>query len=155
VTVVVKCRYYGFTAPTNMGLYDVYGLNYGVNTVAGGRNVPFKWEVYDNLSGIELTAPGSVQIQFMSYTAFRTQFGSLTGRAVLPAGNPCADGTRISKLVSSTTGATTAVKYDGDKFNVGVKMPTKPAKAADNCFVAYTQVVGDIDPGIVSLFVLT
>ncbi len=158
VTVVVGYRYYGFKSPVNMGLYDSYGLNYWVNTVAAGRNVPFKWEVYMNSSDVELKDVTKVELQVMSYKLFRTTFPQMTAKLALPNINVCADGTRTLKPISTTSttaGKTTTIKLVGDMFNVGWQMPAKPALAADNCFVAWTRVIGEVDPGIVALFQLS
>ena len=50
------------------------------------------------------------------------------------------------------------MKFDNNQYNIGIQMPTKPAKASDNCFVAWTRITGPVKdplPGIVTLFVLT
>ena len=158
VTVVVGYRYYGFKSPVNMGLYDTYGLNYVVNTVAAGRNVPFKWEVYRNKEDDHFDDTTKVEVQFVPYKTFRTMFPQMTAKLALPNVNVCADGTRTLKTIATTattTGKTTAVKLNGDTYNIGIQMPPKPTVAADNCFVAWTRVVGDVDPGIVALFQLS
>ena len=57
VTITPPYRYSGFFSPVNMGGADAFGLNLTVNSVNGGRNVPFKWEVFDDSTGLELTDP--------------------------------------------------------------------------------------------------
>jgi hypothetical protein len=162
VNVVVAYRYNGFFSPVTMGNYDEFGLNLVVNKVPGGRNVPLKFQAYDNLDGHEYDDDDkpSVQVVVESYTAFRTRFaGQLLGKTTLPTGNPCADISRTAALVpNSTVGKTTALKYEGGQYKIGWQMPAKPKVAADNCFVAWTRIttpVLDPSPGIVSLFVMT
>ena len=171
VTVAVAYRYNGFFSPVNMstaskpGVYDGSGLTYVVNSVNGGRNVPFKWEAYDNITSNRLVSVSNVEIIVESYAAFaaRPEWTNRKlgpSRATLPTGNPCADtATRVIIPVSgATTGKTTSLKFDNNQFNIGVQMPAKPARAADNCFVAWTRITGPVKdplPGIVTLFVLT
>ncbi|MFZ4720537.1 MAG: HYR domain-containing protein, partial [Ilumatobacteraceae bacterium] len=158
VTVVIGYKYYGFKSPVTMGDYDGSGLNQVVNVVNGGRNVPFKWAVRRNGSEEELKDTKKVEIYVEQYKLFRDRFkNGLTGKTPLPLGNnPCADGTRVLAPIATTatsTGKTGTVKYSYESFNIGIQMPTKPA--TDNCFVAWTRVVGDTDPGIVALFQLS
>ncbi|MFM2078176.1 MAG: hypothetical protein RJA49_2066, partial [Actinomycetota bacterium] len=159
VTVVVQYRYKGFYAPVTMGTYDGYGLNMVVNRVNGGRNVPFKWEIYGNVKDDEQKDALQVEFYFDTYKNFVTKFaGKLPMKAALPAGNPCADVTRTIAPIgaaSTSAGNSTALKYDGDDFSIGWKIPAKPALAADNCFVAWTRVKGDAGPGILSLFTIS
>jgi len=154
VTVVVGYRYYGFKSPVNMGLYDTYGLNYFVNTVAAGRNVPFKWEIYQNKEDVHFNDTTKLEFGFITFTAFKAKFPQMTAKLSLASvTNPCADGTRTLKpiaLASTTTAKTSALKINGDTYSVGQQMPAKPLTG--NCFVAWTRVVGDVDPGIVALF---
>ena len=133
-----------------------FGLNLSVNSVNGGRNVPFKWEAFDNITGLELTDPARIEIRFVPYTEFLTQFSSLPGAtSPLPNRNVCADAGRTIIPISGGTGKTTAVKFTNGQFNEGIQVPTRPAPSAWNCYVAWTRVIGDPSPGITSLFTLT
>ena len=156
VTITPPYRYSGFFSPVNMGGADAFGLNLTVNSVNGGRNVPFKWEVFDDSTGLELTDPARVEIQFVPYAQLLTQFSSLPGAtSPLPNRNVCADAGRTIIPISGGTGKTTALKFTNGQFNEGIQVPTKPAPAAWNCYVAWTRVIGDPSPGITSLFTLT
>jgi hypothetical protein len=162
VNVVVAYRYSGFFSPVTMGNYDEYGLNLVVNKVPAGRNVPLKFQAFDNLNDHEYDDYDKpyVKVVVESYTLFKSRFkNQLLGKTTLPAGNPCADISRTAVLVpNSTVGKTTALKYAGGQYNIGWQMPPKPKAAGDNCFVAFVQItspVMDPSPGIVALFVMT
>ncbi len=155
VTVARPYRYSGFYSPVNMGTADKFGLNLTVNSVYAGRNVPFKWEVFDSITGLEITDPARVEIQFIPYTQFLTKFPSLPGAtSPLPNRNVCADATRTTVPITAGIGKTTAVTFTTGQFNAGIQVPSKPASAC-NCYVAWTRVIGDPGPGIVALFKLT
>jgi hypothetical protein len=101
----------------------------------------------------------SLQVEFVfeSYKNFVLRFRALPMKTALPAGNPCADTTRVVApiaVAATGTGKSTALKYDGDMFAIGWQIPAKPAAPADNCFVAWTRGKGDAGPGIVSLFTI-
>ena len=156
VTVAQPYRYNGFFSPVNMGVNDTFGLNSIVNSINGGRNVPFKWEAYDNVTGLQVIDPARVEIEFISYAQFLTKFSSLFGStASLPNRNVCADAGRVVIPISGGTGKTTAVKFVSGQFNEGIQVPTKPSPPAWNCYLAWTRIIGDTSPGIVSLFTLT
>lgn len=156
VTVARPYRYNGFFSPVNMGVADSFGLNSIVNSVNGGRNVPFKWEAYDNATGLQVTDPARVEIEFIPYAQFLTKFSSLFGAtASLPNRNVCADAGRVVVPISGGTGKTTVVKFVSGQFNEGIQVPTKPSPPAWNCYVAWTRIIGDPNPGIASLFTLT
>ena len=156
VTVATPYRYSGFFPPVYMTTVDSFGLNRNVNSVYGGRNVPFKWEAFDNITSLEITDPLRVEIQFVTYTQFLTQFTTLPGAtAPLPNRNVCADASRAAGSVAGGAGQTTAIKYTNGQFNVGIQVPGKPKAPAWNCYVAWTRVIGDPGPGIVALFTLS
>jgi hypothetical protein len=137
-----------------MGTADAYGLNRTVNRVNGGRNVPFKWEVEDERSGLHLTDPSKVELRFWTYAQFLATFPTLPGRLPLPNRNVCADVGRTTTPIASDTGNTTPLKFTSGKFNIGFKVPSKPPASQWNCWVAWTSFNGDPNPGIVSLFTL-
>ena len=146
----------GFYSPVNMGVADKFGLNLTVNSVYAGRNVPFKWEVFDSITGLEITDPARVEIQFLPYTQFLATFSSLPGAtSPLPNRNVCADASRTTVPIAGAIGKTTAVTFTtAGQFSVGIQTPTRPSSAC-NCYVAWTRVIGDPGPGIVALFKLT
>ena len=155
VTGIAPYRYIGFFSPVNMGATDLFGLNLTVNSVNGSRNVPFKWEAFNNFTGVEITNPALIEIQFVTYAQFRTQFPTLPGKTPLPDRNVCLDAGRTVIPISGGTGKTTAVKFTSGQFNEGIQVPAKPAPPTWNCYVAWTRVIGDPNPGIISLFTLT
>ena len=155
VTVLQPYRYNGFFSPINMGAVDTFGLNLTVNSVNGGRNVPFKWEAFDKVTGAEITDPARVEIQFMTYAQFRGLFPTLPGKTPLPDRNVCADSTRVVVPISGGTGQTTSVKFSSGQFNVGVQVPAKPSLPTWNCYVGWTRIIGDPSPGLLTLFTLT
>ena len=154
VTVTSFWTYSGFTDPVKMGA-SYLGLSGIVNKVAGGRNVSFKWTVKDVATGKAVTNPALLQFKFMNYADFRNQFIGLPNWSSLPYRNVCLDTGRKVGAIASGTGATTTLKYTLGKFTIGYKVPAKPTGSTINCFVAFTRVIGDANPGIVALFTLS
>ena len=139
-----------------MGGADAFGLNLTVNSVNGGRNVPFKWEVFDDSTGLELTDPARVEIQFVSVCP-------VADPVLLPAGRDvaAAESQRVRRCRSHDHPDLGWYRQDHctevheRAVQRGHPVPTRPAPSAWNCYVAWTRVIGDPSPGIVSLFTLT
>jgi hypothetical protein len=153
VNITRTYKYTGFFSPVSMGTVDAYGLNLVVNSVNGGRNVPFKWDIHDKITNVEVTDPNGVEFHYDNYATFLAQFPQLPGKTALPNRNVCADSTRkVTPLSSGSTAKTGPIGFSSSLFNVGYQVPAIPASPAWNCFVVWTKVKTDASPGIVALF---
>ncbi|MBI4934383.1 MAG: HYR domain-containing protein [Actinobacteria bacterium] len=169
VIVVVQYNYNGFFSPVNMGVLPTAdGLSGVVNSVNGGRNVPFKWEVFDSVTLARMTNSTFVKIDIYKYADFVAKFGPMLPGSTVPLpANGCA-GKTVVPLTNSTTGKTTAVKLTNGQFNVGLQRPAKPTVTlpnVGNCWVAWTSYGAQnvnlpaggtpAAPGIAALFTMT
>ena len=144
VTVVKPYRYSGFYSPVNMDEVSkplgADGVATVVNSVNGGRNVPLKFEVFEN--GVEITDVRRIEIQ-------KTNLG---GSSALG----CA-GKTVIPLSSSTSKA--VLKFDGSQFNEGWATPQISAGQPAQCWKVTVRVSsptpGDSSPGITGFFIVT
>jgi hypothetical protein len=145
-------RYSGFYSPVNMGSPDSFGFPSVVNGMNAGRTLPLKFEIFAP-NGTELTDPTQLEVRVVTEDAFRTRFPGLT----LPARNRTPNSTSLcgTKPVVPLNSAdpTSALKFSGGQFNVGIKTDSKVT--TPNCYVAYAMVSTDGRPGITGLVTLT
>ena len=144
VTVARPYRYSGFYSPVNMDEVTkplgADGVATVVNSVNGGRNVPLKFEVFEN--GVEITDVRRIEIQ-------KTKLGV--------ANAPGCAGKKVIPLSSSTSKA--VLKFDGSQFNEGWATPPIPSGQLAECWKVTVRVKtplpGDSGPGITAFFLVT
>ncbi len=141
VTVSRPYRYSGLYSPVNMGEVTKPlgsdGIATVVNSVNGGRNVPLKFEVFEN--GVEITDVRRIEI-------LKTNLGGANAVG-------CA-GKTVIPLSSNTSKA--VLKFDGSQMIEGW---TTPKVTVSQCWKVTVRVKtplpGDSGPGITAFFLVT
>ena len=141
VTVAQPYRYSGFYAPVNMDEttkpLGADGIATVVNSVNGGRNVPLKFEVFEN--GVEITDVRRIEL------------------LKEPLGGANAEGCAGKKVIPlSSTTSKSVLKFDGSQLNEGW---ATPRVTASQCWRVTARVKspapGDSRPGITAFFLVT
>lgn len=138
VTVVRPFRYSGFYSPVNMDeISNPLGANGEgtvVNSVNGGRNVPLKFEVFEN--GVEITDVSRIEVDKVRSTR-------CAGKTVIP-------------LSSNTSKA--VLKFDGSQMSEGWATPKIARGGPAECWEVTVRVnfpTRDSAPGITAYFLVT
>ena len=141
VTVARPYRYSGFYSPVNMDEVTKPlgsdGIATVVNSVNGGRNVPLKFEVFEN--GVEITDVRRIEI-------LKTNLGGADAVG-------CA-GKKVIPLSSNTSKA--VLKFDGSQLSEGwATLKVTGSQCWKVAVRVKTPLPGDSGPGITAFFLVT
>jgi hypothetical protein len=147
-------RINGFFSPVNMTLtgetLPSNGEGTVVNVVNAGRSVPMKFEVFapDGTEVTTLSGPGWVIRHSTQAVNRQVQPWIVPLDAPGPALNSsCTDKPEVP-LQSNSTKAS-AIKFDGDQFNLNADTNDSVSSGATNCFKFQVWVESTTNPGVV------